>query len=211
MPTKVVAFDLWNTLVSGSPPDIIGEISSKLGFDSSTQFWAYCDTHFFNKKTTLNDFIEKIIKERNLDLDSGDLINAWEQGWKSIKVFSDSKPFLEKMKKKYKLVLISNTSSEDGLRVLQKFGLDKYFDYMIMSFDVGLAKPDPKMFELVLEKFSVKPDEVVYIGDGFKNDFLGAKNVGFNVFLIDRVKKHPEYAAEQWYITSFKKLENMIG
>jgi HAD superfamily hydrolase (TIGR01549 family) len=211
MPIKVVAFDLWSTLVSGTPIDIMDEVSAKMGFDSTTDFWSYCDENYFNTNMKIKDLLVKIKEERDLDVDVDKLSSMWENGLDRVKVYPDVIPTLKTLRKKYKLALISNTGSEEGKMMLQIFGLRGYFDYIIMSYEVGLAKPHPAMFELVTKKFSVKPDEVAYIGDGMKNDFLAGKSVGFRTFLIDRKDKHPEYRGKDWYITTLEGIEGKLN
>ena len=210
MPIKVIAFDLWSTLISGSPPDIMEEIAAKLSFDTTQDFWDYCDKHYFNCKIKPSQMLRDIAKEKGGKTNVEKLTSLWESTWDSIYVYSDTVPALEKIRKKYKTTLISNSGSEEGKRVLKIFGLAEYFDYIIMSYEVGLAKPDPEIFRLVTKKFSVKPEEVVYVGDGFQNDFLGGKNAGFKTFLIDRRDKHPQFKKEDWYIESLDELLDKI-
>ena len=76
--------------------------------------------------------------------------------------------FLRSIKPKYKTGLISNAWS--GLRnyiLREKF--DDAFDYMIISAEVGAAKPDPKIFEIALEQLQVKANEAVFVDDFIEN------------------------------------------
>jgi len=78
----------------------------------------------------------------------------------------------------YKVGLISNAWS--GLRpwiVKQKF--DDVFDAMIISAEVGLMKPDPRIFELALEKLGVTAPESIFLDD-FKAHVDGAREIGIH-------------------------------
>ncbi|MEM3578397.1 MAG: HAD-IA family hydrolase [Candidatus Bathyarchaeia archaeon] len=78
--------------------------------------------------------------------------------------------------------VICNTGLTPGFglrRFLEKEGVAKYFDVMIFSEEVGVRKPDPRIFHLVSEKLKVKPCEVVHLGDNLSSDVWGAKNAGF--------------------------------
>ena len=78
----------------------------------------------------------------------------------------------------YKVGLISNAWS--GLRpwiVKQKF--DDVFDAMIISAEVGLMKPDPRIFELALEKLGVTAPESIFLDD-FKAHVDGARELGIH-------------------------------
>ena len=73
--------------------------------------------------------------------------------------------FAEKMKKRYKLALISNDSSEWSRYFREKFRLNKYFDVISVSGDLKMKKPDPRIFQLTLERLGCTPEECVYIDD----------------------------------------------
>jgi putative hydrolase of the HAD superfamily len=78
--------------------------------------------------------------------------------------------------------LICNVGLTPGFglrRFLEDQGVAGYFDVMIFSDEVGVRKPDPRIFHLVAEKFNLKPYEVVHVGDNLRVDVWGAKNVGF--------------------------------
>jgi putative hydrolase of the HAD superfamily len=78
--------------------------------------------------------------------------------------------------------LICNIGLTPGFG-LQRFlwdqGVAEYFDVMIFSDEVGVRKPDPRIFHLAAEKFKVKPCNVAHVGDNLKSDVWGAKNAGF--------------------------------
>jgi putative hydrolase of the HAD superfamily len=70
-------------------------------------------------------------------------------------------------------------------------GLENLFDVMVFSCDVGVAKPDEKIYKIALEKLGVKPEECLFIGDDVKNDVGGPRKIGMKSFLINR-KYHGE-------------------
>jgi epoxide hydrolase-like predicted phosphatase len=76
--------------------------------------------------------------------------------------------FLRLIKPKYKTGLISNAWS--GLRnyiVREKF--DDVFDHMIISAEVGVAKPDVRIFQIALEQLQVKAKEAIFVDDFIEN------------------------------------------
>jgi len=54
----------------------------------------------------------------------------------------------------------------------------KYFDSMIFSEEIGIRKPDPRIFYLAAERLGVQPCEIVHVGDNLKTDVWGAMNAG---------------------------------
>lgn len=83
---------------------------------------------------------------------------------------------LKSLAEKYKVALLSNTMSDQPRLLLSESGLDKYFDLIVCSSDLGLRKPNPKIFNYVLEKLEVKPGEAVHVGDSVEADMIGARD-----------------------------------
>ena len=54
----------------------------------------------------------------------------------------------------------------------------KYISYVMVSEEAGVGKPNPKIFELLLKKIGLAPEDVIMIGDKLGLDVLGAKNAG---------------------------------
>ena len=99
--------------------------------------------------------------------------------------------FLRSIKPKYKVGLISNAWS--GLRdyiAQEKF--DDVFDHMIISAEVGVAKPEAKIYHIALEQFQVRADEAVFVDDFIENieacEKLGMQGIHF---------KDPQTAMQQ--------------
>jgi HAD superfamily hydrolase (TIGR01549 family) len=82
------------------------------------------------------------------------------------------------------VVVVSN--SEGELQSLfDKLGIGGAFDLVIDSHDVGVEKPDPRIFRLALERFGVAPAEALHVGDTFTMDVAGARAAGLRVALVD--------------------------
>jgi putative hydrolase of the HAD superfamily len=80
---------------------------------------------------------------------------------------------------------------------IEKFDLSKYFDVIVISGEVGVAKPDPRIFHCALSSIGSSPAESFYVGDVEKLDIIGAKNAGLTSILIRRdgapPKVKPDY------------------
>ncbi len=90
--------------------------------------------------------------------------------------------FLRSLKPKYKTGIISNAWS--GLRnyiVREKF--DDAFHHMVISAEVGVAKPDPRIYQIALEQLQVKAKEAVFVDDVLENieacEKIGMKGIQF--------------------------------
>ncbi len=70
--------------------------------------------------------------------------------------------------------------------ILDGMGLGPMFDAVVSSADVGLHKPDPRIFELACERLGVAPARCAHVGDHYYADDVGASAVGMRAVLIDR-------------------------
>ncbi len=84
----------------------------------------------------------------------------------------------------YRLAIVSNAEGQVEADA-RRFGLAPYFDVIIDSHVVGVAKPDPRIFQIVLERLGVAPDEVRFAGDIYSIDVEGARAAGIEARLID--------------------------
>ncbi len=98
--------------------------------------------------------------------------------------------------KKYKLIALSNVNSSHWDYLLnKKWDFLEYFSEFILSHEVHLTKPDPRIFQLAIEKSECNAEEIVYVDDGLNNirsaNDLGIRGIYFtNVEdLIEEFKK----------------------
>ncbi len=82
------------------------------------------------------------------------------------------------------LVAVSNS---DGTveHTLEKVGLREHFDAVIDSTVVAVEKPDPRIFQLALDKVNADPFRTLHVGDLYEVDVVGARAAGLHVALVD--------------------------
>ena len=85
------------------------------------------------------------------------------------------------------LALVSNMMLPGKLACtkLQRAGILTYFDNITISSDVGFIKPHPEIFRRALTESKLKPDEVVFVGDTYQQDIIGAKRVGLKTVWLN--------------------------
>jgi putative hydrolase of the HAD superfamily len=189
MNIKVLIFDLWNTLIYDDAKFAQDKIAQFLDFPNRQSFWRYCDKNYFSKSQKFTDFLIELCRSRNLsDKKCNKLVDLWVKTRELTKIYPDSISLLKKLRGRYKLMILSNSSEDEGGLALTKFGLKKYFDKIILSCDVGLSKPDISFFNIPLKYFGMKPSEFCIIGDDYENDMIPAKKMGFKTILLDREK-----------------------
>ena len=84
-----------------------------------------------------------------------------------------------------RLGVVSNWDSSLP-RVLSNVGLGAVLSTVVTSAEVGVTKPDPRIFEIALERLRCDPEEAVFVGDSLETDVAGARAAGMRAFLLDR-------------------------
>lgn len=97
-----------------------------------------------------------------------------------LNVLEKTRPVVQSLSRKYKLVLVSNFYG--NIRsVLKDFELDDFFSDVIESSVVGVCKPDPAIYRLGVEVLKLSAENVLVVGDSFSKDMVPAKTVGCKV------------------------------
>lgn len=111
--------------------------------------------------------------------------------------------------KKIAIAIVTDLTSNIQMRKLTYFNLEDTFDAFVTSEEVGVDKPDPKVFNLLLKKLGLTSKNHIWmVGDNPETDIIGGKNIGAVTF--QRIKKNIN-AGEGKYMpdftfTNFKEL-----
>jgi putative hydrolase of the HAD superfamily len=73
------------------------------------------------------------------------------------------------IKKGYRVACLSNGSHEWTLHVIENYGLKGLFKEIILSSDLGIVKPDPKIYMQTLQTLNISPSEAVFVDDRKEN------------------------------------------
>lgn len=208
--TKAVFFDLFETLIT--------EFSN--GKRISNRKYNYMEllglsTDDFKKEWgsrqhkrmvgTLPNYLEvirDIMENRNLQYNNEIVQFLYQERIKEktlpfLHIRSDILELLEFLRKNnIKIGLISNCTEEE-VRYWHESKLAQYFDDIIFSYKVGIAKPDVRIYQLACTRLSVSSEEAIFIGDGGSGELDGAHNAGmrtyhatwFNTFIDSEYKK----------------------
>ena len=109
-----------------------------------------------------------------------------------------------------KVAIISN--SEGMLdRLFTDLGVLRHFDLVVDSGKVGVEKPDPRIFQVALDRFGVPPERVLHLGDVFATDVLGARAAGIRHALIDPYKHYAGRHAEVPRVPGVVEVARALG
>jgi putative hydrolase of the HAD superfamily len=109
-------------------------------------------------------------------------------------LFPDTMPIIERLQaRSIPMGIVSNYGAH-LIYTLYKLNIYDYFEFVIVSSLVGVAKPEPGIFELAIEKAGVPPDRILYVGDNVTDDIEGSHNMGIDAALINRPGRTPSTA-----------------
>jgi putative hydrolase of the HAD superfamily len=207
MNIKGVFFDLYGTLLiygdmNAAWSDWLSGLYENLchhGLSVSKQSLTLrCDAFFSKKEPPLNNDgltiferrIASLCADLNMSLENetvsqiaADIANAWQE---YVALDPEAISVLKKLSSDKSLALISNFDHPPHIYcALSKLGIDKFFNAVVISGDVGVKKPDPAIFSVALDKTRLNSDEVIYVGDT-DEDIIGARLAGITPILIRR-------------------------
>ncbi|MHA2393820.1 MAG: HAD family hydrolase [Promethearchaeota archaeon] len=114
---------------------------------------------------------------------------------------------LRRLSERYKVALLSNTMSDQPHEMLKKANYAQYFDLMVCSRDLGIRKPNPKIFNYMLKSLGVSATETVHVGDSVEADMEGASEVGITGVWI---RVHGETFWHGYTVNSICELPNLL-
>ena len=98
----------------------------------------------------------------------------------------EAEPLLRSLAVDHRLALLTNGAGDVQREKLSRTPFGPYFAAVIVSAEVGVGKPDARIFKLAAERLGVDPREAVMVGDSLVRDVAGAKSAGMAAVWIDR-------------------------
>ncbi len=123
-------------------------------------------------------FYQGVKRVLNGDFSFGFFKEAWQEIFTPVQPMID---LLPQFQLKYKLVLLSNTNELHTAYIESHFPFFHFFNHIIYSFQVGMTKPDRKIFHYTLKKIKSRVEECVFIDDTDEN-VESAEELGIRSF-----------------------------
>lgn len=126
----------------------------------------------------------------------------WERFCHSCHFEPGARELLDHLHGRYKLGLVTNGYAEAQRKRLKACGIGDRFQAVVISDEVGLRKPDPRIFDIALRMLDAGPREALYVGDSLADDYTGARNAGIPFCFYNRNKigldasVRPDYVIE---------------
>ncbi len=109
-----------------------------------------------------------------------------------------------------KLGLVTNGWSEKQRQCLAGLGLTDAFHTVIVSSEVGLNKPDPRIYALALDRLGESASEVLFVGDSPVNDVQGPQSAGMKAALFPSGHTLPAHIRPDWVLEDLRDVLGLI-
>ncbi|MFQ6117311.1 MAG: HAD family hydrolase [Candidatus Bipolaricaulia bacterium] len=204
---ETVFFDLGDTLIymDPLPEEVFASLCREEGIavepEAVRRAYGKADLFYFANMLAYRGRMERlwleydgiVLQELGISDPGRRLARAISEGFREGQfwhLFPETEEVLVELRREgYKLGIISN-ADEDVERILSWLGLLEYVDTITYSQEVGVEKPDPRIFQIALQRTGSNPREALHVGDRYDADIVGARAAGIAPVLIDREEDH---------------------
>lgn len=139
-----------------------------------------------------------------------DFNNIWSEKHKEhVELYDGVLETLAYLHEKYQICVVTDGNERRQKYKAKKSGILPYVDYVVTSAEVGHTKPHPAIYQKAMELLKMKPEEVLFIGDRFSSDLLGANELGIAcIWVWPRDGRTAEAPIDRIY--EFKELKTVL-
>ena len=116
-----------------------------------------------------------VVAEWDLDLTSSEFVSEFS-GWPA-GPFDGSLELIRSLHGKIRMGCLSNTNPAHWQQHLDRWGLVEYFEWTLVSHELGTMKPDPEVFQTTVETIGIPPEQLLFLDDGIDN-VIAARTYG---------------------------------
>lgn len=193
---EAVIFDLWGTLIYNLPePTDYNEVAAKVGI-APRIFWEtwrkYSRAALLGEIKSSEERARRVLTELHGPVEAIPYLTQVDFNSRSanINFYPGVPEMLTNLRQQgFRTALISNCNYMTP-NVINKIGLPEKIDEIILSCEVGAAKPDERIFQIAVERLQLKPRQCLYVGDGGDNEMIGATRFGFHTAIVEQERGH---------------------
>ena len=104
----------------------------------------------------------------------------------SLRLFDDVHELFSLVQPRFSLALVTNGASDTQREILRVLDIEQRFGAVAISGEVGVAKPDARIFRFALDVLAAEPENVWHVGDDLNTDVAGAKAASLTAVWLNR-------------------------
>ena len=148
-----------------------------------------------NDPENIKDWVNLVQNNMGISISFDEFKRLYEEELSSVKYYKEVVDYVHSLKNRCKIAILSNLMPFDKNRIDTQYDLDE-FDYVYLSFEIGLRKPDKQIYEYVLNDLKIDAKDILFIDDDTDNISM-AKECGWNTcqafgYELDKIKKTVE-------------------
>lgn len=165
---------------------VIKEIVKEYGSNSSKHY-----NYFIRRLNQIDDDIEYLTYNDQYKYITTAVMAYHKEKVNSIRLYDDVQNCLERLNdNRIKTAIISDGIPIKQYEKILRLNLDKLIDFIVISDEIGVKKPNPELFKYSLSKFGFKNKEMIYIGDRLDKDILPANLANIYSIYLHRGGKY---------------------
>ena len=179
---------LWQTL----PPAAI-TYANRIGHSAFEGLWAQYEPSIAGEallESVIEDYRLRTwvaaLEECDLHGDPARLATLWSTMRCRYPLYPDADELLVRLKKNYKIGIVTNGVQHLQRRKLEGCGLKHWFDATAISGEVGIGKPERGIFDWIADQLQVPLKDCVMVGDNSARDVQGGINAGIRTVYVER-------------------------
>lgn len=123
----------------------------------------------------------------------------------------DAEEMVRYLAARYPLTIVSNGFIEVQYEKIARSGLQDLFTHIVLSEEVGCQKPNPRIYEVALERNGIGADEAVMIGDSWYSDIQGAQRAHIDqLWIRPATTPHPDGESATYIVHSLREIRDIL-
>jgi putative hydrolase of the HAD superfamily len=211
---RAVVFDLWQTLVpwpAEAARALYWDMADAVGAPRERFQEVWLSGRTGRERGPLADSVRWVFDQLGLDADPT-VITTLRRDWTrdALVPRADALDTLAELRRRgHKLGLIT-VCSEEVAQLWEKSAFAGCFDATVFSCEVGVSKPDPRIYELCCEALGVPPVDCVFVGDGANDELPGAERVGMTAVQLRVPGEELTPPGKEWQGARIASLEEVL-
>jgi len=185
----------------------------KVYSDINTAIWKDFEDGLITQKELKVERFKRLSDKLNIDFDEVEFAKSYMKHLSFASfLYDNSMDLIESLHKNYRLSIITNGLTEVQDNRIRKSAIAKYFENIVISEEVQVSKPDPKIFELTLNnmKYTDK-SKILMVGDSLTSDIQGGINFGIDTCWFNPDKITNKTGMKPNYeISNLMELKNIL-